>query len=219
MSSWKNRWPSTPRPESGCSDSPPRPTKRRIKVGVGLMCRHCRSRGTVQEGPGWRHRPDHHHARLPHARSRRFRLLPTHAGFEDSELLWQIKRFHSFLWASGGCFSDFYIHKHRRMLLDQGKRLARRGGERRAQLPRRYNIDQNFDNYSVEYTFDDGSKFFLFGRTMAGCHDEFASYAHGQNGLAVISLSGSLAVQRPHLQDPEDGQFRHRLADAQRKAR
>src|SRR5207245_5535765 len=27
-----------------------------------------------------------------------------------SELLWQIQRFHSFLWASGGCFSDFYIH-------------------------------------------------------------------------------------------------------------
>ena len=27
-----------------------------------------------------------------------------------SELLYQIQRFHSFLWASGGCFSDFYIH-------------------------------------------------------------------------------------------------------------
>ena len=27
-----------------------------------------------------------------------------------SELLYQIQRFHGFLWASGGCFSDFYIH-------------------------------------------------------------------------------------------------------------
>ena len=27
-----------------------------------------------------------------------------------SELLWQIRNFHAFLWASGGCFSDFYIH-------------------------------------------------------------------------------------------------------------
>ena len=24
--------------------------------------------------------------------------------------MYQIERFHSFLWASGGCFSDFYIH-------------------------------------------------------------------------------------------------------------
>ena len=27
-----------------------------------------------------------------------------------SELLYQIRNFHSFLWASGGCYSDFYIH-------------------------------------------------------------------------------------------------------------
>jgi len=27
-----------------------------------------------------------------------------------SELFWQAKRFHSFLWASGGVFSDFYVH-------------------------------------------------------------------------------------------------------------
>lgn len=27
-----------------------------------------------------------------------------------SELMWQISRFHSFLWASGGGFSDFTIH-------------------------------------------------------------------------------------------------------------
>src|SRR6266705_2374871 len=29
---------------------------------------------------------------------------------KPTELLWQIQRFHSFLWASGGCYSDFYIH-------------------------------------------------------------------------------------------------------------
>ena len=29
---------------------------------------------------------------------------------QPSELLWQIQRFHSFIWASGGCFNDFYIH-------------------------------------------------------------------------------------------------------------
>ena len=29
---------------------------------------------------------------------------------KPSELLWQIQNFHSFIWASGGCFNDFYIH-------------------------------------------------------------------------------------------------------------
>jgi predicted dehydrogenase len=50
-------------------------------------------------------------------------------------------------------------------------------------------VDQNFDNYSVEYTFQDGSKLFYYGRTQAGCHDEFASYGHGTKGSAIISTA------------------------------
>ena len=50
-------------------------------------------------------------------------------------------------------------------------------------------IDQNFDTYSVEYTFEDGTKLFLNGRNMVGCHNEFASYAHGSKGSAIISAS------------------------------
>ena len=49
------------------------------------------------------------------------------------------------------------------------------------------NIDQNFDTYAVEYTFDDGTKLWLDGRVMTGCHQEFASYAHGTKGSAHIS--------------------------------
>ena len=51
-------------------------------------------------------------------------------------------------------------------------------------------VDQNFDNYSVEYTFADGTKLLHYGRTMPGVHDEFASYAHGTKCLAVISSDG-----------------------------
>jgi hypothetical protein len=50
-------------------------------------------------------------------------------------------------------------------------------------------VDQNFDTYETEYTFEDGTKLFLNGRTMPGCHTEFASYAHGTAGSAVISAS------------------------------
>jgi predicted dehydrogenase len=50
-------------------------------------------------------------------------------------------------------------------------------------------VDQNFDNYSVEYTFTDGMKFFFVGRSVTGCKDEFASYAHGTKGSAIVSTS------------------------------
>jgi hypothetical protein len=50
-------------------------------------------------------------------------------------------------------------------------------------------LDQNFDNYNVEYTFEDGTKFFFVGRAETGCHDEFASYAHGSKGSAIISTA------------------------------
>ena len=50
-------------------------------------------------------------------------------------------------------------------------------------------VDQNFDNYNVEYTFADGTKLFLRGRTMSGCYRKFASYAHGTKGSAIISTA------------------------------
>jgi predicted dehydrogenase len=105
-----------------------------------------------------------------------------------SELLWQISRFHSFLWASGGCYSDFYIHNIDECcwMKNAWPVTAQASGGRHF---RGDNVDQNFDSYSVEYTFADGAKMFMNGRTMAGCHDEFASYAHGSKGLAIISTT------------------------------
>ncbi len=165
-------------------------TKKNLKVGVGLMCRHCRSRQEL-------------HKKIQNGdigdiiTLRCYRMHgPTGSAFstpmpdsEDSELLWQIKRFHSFLWASGGNFSDFYIHNIDECcwMKNSWPVQAQASGGRHF---RGDYVDQNFDTYTVEYTFDDGAKLFHFGRTMAGCHDEFASYAHGSNGLAVISSEG-----------------------------
>ncbi|HRI15162.1 MAG TPA: Gfo/Idh/MocA family oxidoreductase [Verrucomicrobiota bacterium] len=164
--------------------------KKGIKVGVGLMCRHCRARQEL-------HKKIQDGAIGQIITMRSYRMHgPTGSAFSqpmpdswDSELLWQISRFHSFLWASGGCFSDFYIHN-----IDECCWMKNSWPvQAQASGGRNYRgdyIDQNFDTYSVEYTFADGTKYFHFGRTMAGCHDEFASYAHGQNGLAVISSEG-----------------------------
>jgi hypothetical protein len=51
-------------------------------------------------------------------------------------------------------------------------------------------VDQNFDNYTIDYTFADGTKMICEGRYLPGCTNDFASYAHGTKGMAVISTSG-----------------------------
>ncbi|HEX3726923.1 MAG TPA: Gfo/Idh/MocA family oxidoreductase [Pirellulales bacterium] len=159
-----------------------------LKVGVGLMCRHCKARAELLDrinndaiGEITMMRAYRMHGPLATAFSKR---KPA----EANELMWQIERFHSFLWASGGCYSDFLIHN-----LDECCWMKQAWPVKAQALGGRHyrgdNVDQNFDAYAVEYTFADGAKLFLDGRVMAGCHDEFASFAHGTKGSAIISTA------------------------------
>jgi predicted dehydrogenase len=163
--------------------------KRKLKVGVGLMCRHCDVRRELFD-------------RIKAGEIgdlvllRAYRMAgPTASAFSVpkpegiSELAYQIRRFHSFLWASGGAYSDFLIHNIDECcwMKDDWPVKAQGSGGRHY---RGHYIDQNFDTYSVEYTFADGAKLFLEGRCMIGCHQQFASLAHGTKGSAVISTSG-----------------------------
>jgi predicted dehydrogenase len=157
-----------------------------LKVGVGLMCRHCAVRADLVK----RIRDGEigdilllRAYRLEHHTAKEF-SDPRPMGI--SELLYQIQRFHSFLWASGGSFSDFLIHHVDECcwMKDAWPIQAKASGGRHY---RGNKIDQNFDTYSVEYTFPDGATLLLEGRSMPGCHTEFASYAHGSKGCAIIS--------------------------------
>jgi predicted dehydrogenase len=163
--------------------------KKNLKVGVGLMCRHCAARAELYD-------------RIKSGEIGDIILLRAYrmAGvtameFSEpkpmgiSDLMYQIKRFHSFLWASGGCYSDFLIHNIDECcwMKDAWPVSAKASGGRHY---RGNYIDQNLDNYNIEYTFADGAKFLLEGRSMPGCHQEFASYAHGSKGSALISKAG-----------------------------
>lgn len=160
-----------------------------LKVGVGLMCRHCVAREEL-------------HKRIKDGEigdillMRAYRMAgPTAHAFalpkpdNMTELLYQIQEFHAFLWASGGAYSDFLIHNIDECcwMKDAWPIEAKASGGRHY---RGDYVDQNFDTYSVEYTFGDGAKLFLEGRCMTGAYGEFASYAHGQKGSAIISTSG-----------------------------
>lgn len=165
-----------------------------LKVAVGLMSRHDRAlqdlakrvhdgkigeiileRGYRMHGPGGY-----------------FLSLPKPDGITD--LLYQVKRFHSFIWASGGCYNDFYIHiiDHLGWMKGSWPVKAQALGGRHYKLSPEgvAYVDQNFDTYSVEYTYSDGTKFFFDGRCMNGCEEIYSSYLHGTKGTAIASKSG-----------------------------
>ena len=163
----------------------------RLKVGVGLMSRHAKPlqelHQRIQDGElgevllmrGYR----------MHAPAGYFLSPPKPDGISDLD--YQIRRFHSFLWASGGAYSDFYIHhvdhlcwmKNAWPISAQGL-----GGRHYRQAPDGTTyVDQNLDTYAVEYTFADGTKFFFDGRCVEGAQGIYSSYVHGTKGIAIAA--------------------------------
>ena len=179
--------------------------QKNLKVGVGLMVRHCRGRrelfDRIRSGE------------IGDLVSLRAYRMGNGGGFAGpkpenlTEVMYQIQRFHGFLWASGGVYSDFYIHQ-----IDECSWMKDAWPVKAQALGGRHyrgdKIDQNLDTYSIEYTFPDGTKLFYYGRQMPGCYAEFASYAHGTKGAAVISTSshtpGKVRTFKGHNMTPEE---------------
>jgi predicted dehydrogenase len=173
-------------------------SEKNLKVAVGLMARHARHLQEV-------------HKRIQDGEvgdlllMRGYRMHGPVASFSSpkwpgtpSELLWQIQRFHSFLWASGGAFSDYYIH-----IIDiccwmknaWPVKAQALGGRHYHLTPEgEPAVDQNFDTYSVEYTFEDGAKFIMDGRTIDGCDQIYNCCAQGTKGIAILSKVGDCAA-------------------------
>ena len=75
-------------------------------------------------------------------------------------------------------------------------------GGRHYREPKASYVDQNFDTYSVEYTFADGAKMFMDGRCMDGCNEIYSSYVHGTKGSAIVSQARRHRPPSSHLQGP-----------------
>ncbi len=186
-------------------------TAKNLKVGVGLMSHHYKPlqelHERIQNGElgdiilmrGYRVHP-------PAADSE---LTPKPAAISDLD--YQVRHFHAFLWASGGNFSDFYIHHidHLSWMKNAWPVKAQAlGGRHYKTTPDGIPfIDQNFDVYAVEYTFADGSKFNFDGRHMIGTLGIYSSYVHGTKGVAVAAnhndYNGPAAIYKGQNVDPK----------------
>ena len=169
-------------------------SEKNLKVGVGLMSRHARHLQELQK-------------RIEGGEigdiilMRGYRMAGPVASFQSTpkpegmtHLEYQIRRFHSFIWASGGCFNDYNIHQIDHLCWMKGKWPVKAQGVG----GRHYKfsedgkpfVDQNFDSYGIEYTFDDGTKLNFDGRNMTGAQNVYSSHIHGTKGSAIAAFSG-----------------------------
>ena len=165
-----------------------------LKVGVGLMSRHARHLQDL-----YKHISDGEIGDIVLMRGYReagmigtFASTPKPPGMTDLE--YQIRRFHSFLWAGGGCFSDFNIHilDHLSWMKNAWPVKASGVGGRHYKMSDdgKPFVDQNFDSYGVEYTFPDETKLMFDGRCINGAQNQYYSFIHGTKGCAIASSGG-----------------------------
>ena len=159
-----------------------------LKTGVGLMSRHARPlqelQKRIQDGElgdiilmrGYRMHPTGWLGRKPS---------------NISELDYQVQRFHSFIWASGGMYSDGYIHIIDHLCWMKNawpiKAQALGGRHYKQDSGGMVYVDQNFDSYAVEYVYADGARLVFDGRHIPGCQPMYSSYVHGTKGMAIAS--------------------------------
>lgn len=165
--------------------------KKNLKVGVGFMWRHSKARqevirrihdGVIGDVHTMRIYRVHGPVHCP--------PLPKNA----NELVFQLQHPNSFTWVSSGFFIDWHCHNIDVACWVKGAwpvSAQGMGGRCYEQA------GSQFDHYTVEYTFADGTKLFAFSRHMNNCWSTYSDYAHGSKGSAVIMAA--LGDPRPKI--------------------
>ncbi len=149
--------------------------KKNVKIAAGLMCRHSVARQAFIDRV--------HDGLLGDIQLiRAYRLDPGgqlgNSTPHKNELEWQIRHRTQFQWGGAGLFIELMIHQIDECcwLKDAWPVSANGMG---GQVARSHDCGQNLHNYSIEYTFADGAKAMVYGRTMPNCYNDFATYVHG----------------------------------------
>lgn len=162
-----------------------------LKVGVGFMWRHSKARqetiqrirdGAIGDVHTLRIYRVHGPVQCP--------PLPK----DTNELVFQLRYPNSFTWVSSGFYIDWHCHNIDVACWTKGvwPVSAQGMGGRCFEL-----AGSQFDHYTVEYTFADGTKLFTFSRHMHNCWETYSDYAHGSKGSAV--LMATLGEPRPQI--------------------
>jgi len=154
--------------------------KKNLKVGVGFMWRHSRAREELIRRIHDGAIGDVHTMRIYRVHG------PVHCPKrpkDSNELTFQLQHPNSFTWVSSGFFIDWHCHNIDVACWTKGAWPVKAQGFG----GRCYKEAGNqFDHYTVEYTFADGARLFAFSRHMNGCWNTYSDYAHGSKGSAVI---------------------------------
>ncbi|MCP4257223.1 MAG: Gfo/Idh/MocA family oxidoreductase [Planctomycetes bacterium] len=170
--------------------------RKNLKVGVGFMWRHSKARQELI------HRI--HDGAIGQVHNLRIYRVhgPVHCPRRPqgvNELTFQLKQPNSFTWVSSGFFIDWHCHNIDVACWTKGAwpvSAQGMGGRCYEQA------GNQFDHYTVEYTFADGTKLFAFSRHMNGCWNTYSDYAHGSKGSAVIMAT--LGQPKPKMYNSHD---------------
>jgi len=162
-----------------------------LKVGVGFMWRHSQARQeTIQRI---------HDGAIGDVHT--LRIYRVHGPVQcpplpkdTNELVFQLRYPNSFTWVSSGFYIDWHCHNIDVACWTKGAWPVSAQGMGGRCFEE---AGSQFDHYTVEYTFADGTKLFTFSRHMHGCWETYADYAHGSKGSAV--LMATLGEPRPKV--------------------
>lgn len=165
--------------------------KKNLKVGVGFMWRHSDARkevikrihdGAIGDINMMRIYRVHGPVHCP--------AIPKGA----NEIEFQIRHPNSFIWVSSGFLIDWHCHNIDVACWTKGAWPVSAQGMGGRCFKETGN---QFDHYTVEFTFADGAKLFSFSRHMKGCWETYADYAHGSKGSAVVM--STLGAPKPKI--------------------
>jgi len=170
--------------------------EKNLKVGVGFMGRHSKSRQEVIKRIHDGEIGDVHSLRIYRVHG------PVHCPrrpADRNEIQFQIQTPNSFTWVSSGFYIDWHCHNIdvACWAKDAWPVSAQAMGGRCYE-----EAGNQFDHYSVEYTFADGTKLYAFSRHMKNCWGTYADYAQGTKGSAVIM--SSLGAPKPKIYNSQN---------------
>jgi predicted dehydrogenase len=157
--------------------------QKNLKVAVGLMWRHSNARAEairrIQEGAIG----DVQFLRIYRMHGPTF-CPRMRAG--ENPLAFQIRHAFSFEWLCSGFLVDWHCHNIDVACWAKGAWPVSAQGVAGRCSAEAGNL---LDHYAVEFTFADGAKLFVYSRHMNSCWDQYADFAHGTKGSAVLMSS------------------------------